>query len=163
MKEKHIQMYMRIAEAAALTSSGVRLQVGCCVVKNDSVLAVSYNGLPKSIDGPLEEKVYMKGGAGAWLDIDYIEEEWPLQDELGRYKLVTRKETNHSERNAILSLARGNESSVGATMFITHASCPRCSIDIVDAGISTVYYRNEYRDISGIQYLIDNGVTVHKI
>lgn len=163
MKQKHIAMYMRIAEAAALTSSGVRLQVGCCVVKNDSVLAVAYNGLPKSIDGPLEGKEYMKADAGGWLDIEYIEETWPYEDEIGRYKLVTRKETNHGERNAILSLARSNESSVGATMFITHASCLRCSIDIVDAGISTVIYKEEYRDTSGIQYLKDNGVNVIKI
>lgn len=162
MKEKHISMYMRIAEAAALASSGIRLQVGCCVVKNDSVLAVSYNGLPKSIDGPLEEKVY-SNGAGGWMDAESFKETYPYEDELGYYKLVTRKETNHSERNAILSLARSNESSVDATMFITHASCLRCSIDIVDAGISTVFYKNEYRDMSGIEYLIENGVTVHKI
>lgn len=155
-------MYMRIAEAAALTSSGVRLQVGCCVVKNDSVLAVSYNGLPKSIDGPLEEKVY-SNGAGGWMDAEYFKEVYPYEDESGYYKLVTRPETNHSERNAILSLARGNESSVGATMFITHASCPRCSIDIVDAGIKEVYYRNEYRDSSGLEYLRNNGVNVYKI
>ncbi len=162
MKDKHIAMYMRIAEAAALASSGVRLQVGCCVVKNDSVLAVSYNGLPKSIDGPLEEKVYSMG-AGGWMDAESFKETYPYEDELGSYKLVTRKETNHSERNAILSLARGNESSVGATMFITHASCPRCSIDIVDAGITTVYYREEYRDTSGLEYLRDNGINVYKI
>lgn len=162
MKPKHISMYMRIAEAAALASSGVRLQVGCCVVKNDSVLAVSYNGLPKSIDGPLEEKVY-SNGAGGWMDGESFKETYPYEDELGYYKLVTRKETNHSERNAILSLARSNESSVGATMFITHASCLRCSIDIVDAGISTVFYKNEYRDMSGIEYLEQNGVKVVKI
>ena len=142
MKKKHIDMYMRIAEAAALTSSGVRLKVGCCVVKNNAVLAVAYNALPSSIDGPLEEEVF---------------DEYDCSK-----KLVTKPQVRHAEANALLALAKGNESSIGATMFVTHSCCEFCAADIIDAGISKVIYKEEYRVTTGLKYLRNNGVEVIK-
>ena len=162
MKLKHQLMYMRIAEAAAETSSAVRLKVGCCVVKNNAVIAVSYNGLPSFMDGPVEDKVYLAGG-GAWLDADDVLETFPYKDNVDRYKLVTKKECRHAEKNSLLALAKSNESAVGASMFVTHSCCELCSIDIIDSGITTVYYRNEYRSVEGLKYLEQNGVKVLKI
>lgn len=161
MKDKHIQMYMRIAEAAAKTSSALRLQVGACVVKNNAVIAVSYNGLPSFIDGPVENKVYVTGVE--WLSYEDVVEQYPFEDEVGRYKLVTKKECRHAEKNALLALAKSNESSIDATMFLTHSCCDLCAVDIVDAGISCVYYRNEYRNTEGLEYLRSNNVEVIKI
>ena len=162
MKEKHLHMYMRIAQVAAEASSGVRLKVGCCVVKNNAVIAVSYNGLPSFLDGPLEDKVYLAGG-GAWLDTDEIEDHYPYKDDIDRYKLVTKRECRHAEKNSLLALTKSNESAVGATMFITHSCCEFCAIDIIDSGIKTVYYHEEYRDRKGLDYLIQNSVEVFKI
>jgi len=34
---------------------------------------------------------------------------------------------------------------------------------ILDAGITSVYYRNEYRDSSGIEYLVKHGVLVERM
>ena len=163
MKNKHINMYMNIAQVLADTSSGVRLKVGAVLVRDNNILSTGYNALPAAIDGPLEEKVYMKVGAGAWLDIDYIESEWPYEDVTGRYKLVTKREVRHAERSVLMNLCKTNESAVGATLFVTASCCKYCAIDIVDAGISTVIYKEEYRDTSGIQYLKDNGINVIKI
>lgn len=142
MKNKHAAMYMRIAHAAAETSSAIRLKVGCCVVKNNAVLAVSYNALPSSIDGPLEDEVFDEFDCST--------------------KLVTKPEVRHAEANALLALAKGNESSFGATMFVTHSCCKFCAIDIIDAGIKTVVYEEEYRDTTGLDYLRANGVKVIK-
>lgn len=163
MKDKHQKMYMDIAQVLANTSSGVRLKVGAVLVRDNNILSTGYNALPAAIDGPLEDKVYMKAGGGAWLDIDYIETEWPLEDEIGRYKLVTLPEVRHAERSVLMNLCKTNESAVGASLFVTASCCKFCSIDIVDAGISTVYYREEYRDISGLEHLRNNGVNVYKI
>lgn len=162
MKLKHQLMYMRIAEAAAETSSAVRLKVGCCVVKNNTVIAVSYNGLPSFMDGPVEDKVYLAGG-GAWLDVDDVLETYPYEDDTDRYKLVTKKECRHAEKNSLLALAKSNESAVGASMFVTHSCCELCAIDIIDSGIETVYYRNEYRNSKGLDYLQQNNVKVVKL
>ena len=163
MKLKHQLMYMRIAEAAAETSSAVRLKVGCCLVKNNAVIAVSYNGLPSFLEGPLEDKVY-SNGAGGWMDVEEFKEIYPYQDDDGHYyKLVTRRECRHAEKNSLLALAKSNESAIGASMFVTHSCCELCAIDIIDSGIQTVYYRNEYRDTKGLDYLKENSIEVIKI
>lgn len=162
MKLKHQLMCMRIAEAAAETSSAVRLKVGCCVVKNNAVIAVSYNGLPSFLDGSVEDKVYLAGG-GAWLDVDEVLEAYPYKDDVDRYKLVTKKECRHAEKNSLLALAKSNESAIGASLFCTHACCELCSIDIIDSGVVKVYYRNDYRSTEGLDYLRANNIEVIKI
>jgi dCMP deaminase len=75
-------------------------------------------------------------------------------------ELVTRKEVLHAETNAIAKLAKSNESGMGATKFITHAPCLDCAKLIYQSGISSVLYRNAYRDTSGIEFLKKSGVTV---
>lgn len=162
MKDKHINMYMDIAQVLANTSSGVRLKVGAVLVRDNNILSTGYNALPAAIDGPLEDKIYSEG-AGAWLDTETFHETFPYQDETGYYKLVTKLEVRHAERSVLMNLCKTNESAVGASLFVTASCCKYCSIDIVDAGIKEVFYKDEYRDKSGIQYLIDNGVAVHKI
>lgn len=162
MKLKHQQMYMSIAQVLANTSSGVRLKVGAVLVRNNNILSTGYNALPAAIDGPLEEKVY-SNGAGAWMDIEEFKEVYPYEDDLGHHKLVTLPEVRHAERSVLMNLCKTNESAVGASLFVTTGCCKFCSIDIVDAGIKEVFYRDEYRDTSGIEYLIENGVNVYKI
>lgn len=163
MKPKHIQMYMNIAQVLADTSSGVRLKVGAVLVRDNNILSTGYNALPAAIDGPLEEKVYMKTDAGGWIDIDYIESEWPYEDVTGRYKLVTKREVRHAEKSVLMNLCKTNESAVGASLFVTASCCKYCAIDIVDAGIKEVFYKEEYRDVSGLEYLRSNNVKVTKI
>jgi len=48
-------------------------------------------------------------------------------------------------------------------MFITHAPCLDCAKLIYGAGINTVYYRNEYRDTSGIDFLETCKIRVEKV
>jgi dCMP deaminase len=162
MKDKHKLMYMRVAEAVAATSSARRLQVGAVAVKNNMVIGTGYNGLPGGVDGECEVKMYQ----------DFLQEinprkledeEFPYTDSDGRYKLITKDTIRHAEANLLLNLAKSTESSEGAIIFCTHACCKFCAMDIVDAGIKKVYYRNEYRSSEGIEYLIDNGVEVEKI
>lgn len=56
-----------------------------------------------------------------------------------------------------------NETSVGGTMLVTHAPCGRCSREIVAAKISKVVYKENYRDLLGIEYLKDHGVIVEQM
>jgi len=133
VKEKHKKAYMECAEAFAKCSLGARLQVGAVLVKGDRVISCGYNALPKHIDGPLE-----KDG-------------------------VTRSEVLHAEANALRGLIRSTESAVGAVLFCTHSCCVKCAIDVVDSGIIQVFYRHEYRDSAGVEYLSKNGVKVTKI
>jgi dCMP deaminase len=63
-------------------------------------------------------------------------------DEDGRF--ATREEkmlwAEHAERNAIYAAARTSFSTVGGTMYITHAPCIDCARAIVQAGIKKVFF-----------------------
>lgn len=134
MKEKHIQAYMECAEAFAKCSVSTRLSVGSVIVKNNRIISCGYNALPEFLHGPLE-------------------------DEFGK----TLPETRHAEKSALMGLTKSNESALGSVLFCTHACCKFCSIDIIDSGITKVYYRNDYRSTEGLDYLRANNVEVIKI
>lgn len=161
MKEKHLQMYMRVAQAVAEASPSLRLKVGAVAVKNNQVIGTGYNALPSGIDGPMEDKVYHTD-TGQWLSPQEIQERF-LIDEVGLYELVSKPEVRHAEKNLILSLAKSTESAFGASIFCTHSCCYYCAIDLVDLGITHFYYKEPYRCDKGLQFLAANDIVVTQI
>jgi dCMP deaminase len=77
--------------------------------------------------------------------------------------LKTKPEVLHAETNAIAKLARSNESGLGADIFITHAPCLDCAKLIYQSGIHSVYYKKDYRDSAGINFLLKSGVNVEQL
>jgi dCMP deaminase len=140
MKEKMIQAYMKTAETFSKLSHARRLHVGAIVVKDDRIISIGYNGMPAGWDNNCEDEI-------RYPDVEGI-------------TLKTKPEVLHAETNAIAKLAKSNESGMGATMFITHAPCLDCAKLIYQSGISSVLYRDAYRDTSGIEFLKKSGVTV---
>ena len=148
---------MKVAETFAELSSARRLHVGAIVVKDDRIISIGYNGMPSGWDNNCEDKIYCDDG-------DCLEQQLPKEsDTWKKYKLKTKPEVLHAETNAIAKLAKSTESGLGATMFITHAPCMDCAKLVYQSGINNVYYRNSYRDESGIQFLQKAGVWVEKI
>ena len=131
MKQKWIDAFMDTAERFAQLSSAVRLKVGAVVVKDNRVISIGYNGTPAGWDNCCEEN--------------------------GK----TKDEVIHAEANAILKLARDGESGNGASLFCTHAPCIDCAKLIYGAGISSVYYRNAYRNDDGINFLSKCDVQIN--
>jgi dCMP deaminase len=171
MKPKLVDAYMKTAETFAGLSTAKRLHVGAIVVKDDRIISIGYNGMPSGWDNNCEDKEYMGGDAGGWLNPDEIEERWPNKEQMlpkedniwRRYALKTKPEVLHAETNAIAKLAKSTESGMGATMFITHAPCLDCAKLIYQSGISSVLYRNTYRSNDGVLFLEKAGVKVEKI
>jgi len=163
MKTRVKNFYMSIADQCALLSRAIRLQVGAVIVKNNNIIAFSWNGMPAGWDNNCEYKVYMSGDAGGWLDTEEIEQRWPLEDENGRYYLKSNPEVLHAETNSIAKLAKSTESGEMASMFITHSPCLDCAKLIYQSGITSVYYRSDYRSDDGIDFLKASGVTVEKL
>jgi len=171
MKPKLVDAYMKTAETFAGLSTAKRLHVGAIVVKDDRIISIGYNGMPSGWDNNCEDKEYMGGDAGGWLNPDEIEERWPNKEQMLpkedniwiRYALKTKPEVLHAETNAIAKLAKSTESGMGATMFITHAPCLDCAKLIYQSGISSVLYRNTYRSNDGVLFLEKAGVKVEKI
>ena len=128
---------MDIAERISQMSHAKRLQVGSVIVKNDTILSYGWNGMP----------------AGWPNTCEVIQEDGSLK---------TKPEVLHSEMNALMKVAQSTESSSGATLFCTHAPCIDCAKAIFQAGISDLYYREEYRSTAGTQFLKISGVNVHR-
>lgn len=139
---------MGIADLTSKLSYAKRLNVGAVIVKGNQIIGTGYNGMPTGWENNCEEKVYQIDG-------------W-LVDEEGCYELKTKPEVLHAESNAIAKVSRSTESSEGATLFCTHAPCIDCAKLIYQAGISTVYYRDQYRDDSGLKFLSQGNVNVHQ-
>ena len=138
MKADMIQAHLDVAERYARLSKARRLNVGAVIVKDDRIISIGYNGTPPGWDNNCE-------------------------NELPDGSLKTKSEVLHAEENAIGKLARSHESGEGATMFITHAPCAQCAKMILVSGISSIYYRDTYRDDAGIEFLTKGGVLVKQI
>lgn len=132
MKDKFINFYFEVAEQTAKLSHATRLKVGAVVVKDNNILSFGYNGMPAGM---------------------------PNECEINN---ATRPEVIHAEANAIAKLARQNGSGQDATMFITHAPCVECAKLIIQSGIKNVYWKQQYRDPTGLELLNKAGVTTWK-
>lgn len=137
MKKKFIDYFMNIADLTSKLSYAKRLQVGAVIVKGNQIIGTGYNGMPTGWENTCEHT---------------------LEDNT----LKTKPEVLHAESNAIAKVAKSTESSEGATLFCTHAPCIECAKLIYQSGISTVYFKEHYRDDSGLKFLSQGNVNVHQ-
>ena len=152
MKPKLIGAHMAVAETYAKLSSAKRLQVGCVIVKNDTIIGIGYNGMPSGWDNNCEEMSI-------------------IQDEISpgvfsmtkRTELKTKPEVIHAEINSISKVARSTNSSEDADMFITHAPCIECAKSIFQSGIRRVFYKDTYRSEDGLNFLQKCNVEVIRV
>ena len=142
MKQKFLDTFMKVAETFAELSSAKRLHVGAIVVKDDRIISIGYNGMPSGWDNNCEDII---------------------QHSDDTVTLKTKPEVLHAETNAIAKLAKSSESGLDASIFITHAPCLDCAKLIYQSGISSVYYRNSYRDMAGLNFLEKSGIKVEKM
>ncbi len=160
---------MNTAKIFAELSHAQRLHVGAIVVKDDRIISIGYNGMPAGWENNCEDKEWMNRDAGGWLNPDEIYERWPHveynedAEEEYRYRLVTKPEVLHAESNAIAKLARSTESGLGASIFVTHSPCLDCAKLIYQSGINRVYYGENYRDDTGVNFLKASGIEVTQI
>lgn len=139
MKDNWKKTYMDVAERFAEESYATRLHVGAIVVKDNRIISIGINGMPSGWENVCEYYDLETGGP------------------------KSKPEVLHAETNAIAKLARSHESGEGAAIFITHAPCLNCAKSIYQSGISEVYYRNEYRETTGIEFLKKCKIPVEKI
>ena len=162
MTPRFEQLYMDIAHRMAQMSRARRLQVGAVIVRDDRILSMGYNGTPAGWDNNCEHEQTQESSIYDNLH-SMADQGWQfIHSDQGNHwlKLTTRAEVLHAERNALDKLAKGNEGSLDAIMFITHAPCLECAKSIYGAGISQVIYRQIYRSTDGIQFLKKCGVEV---
>ena len=125
------QRYMRMARIWAENSYCKRRQVGALLVKNKMIISDGYNGTPSGFENNCE-------------DSNNISMPYVL----------------HAEANAITKVARSNNSSEGATLYVTASPCIECAKLIIQAGITRVVYGELYRIMDGVELLERAGIEV---
>ena len=116
--------YMRMALIWAENSYCQRRQVGALIVKDKMIISDGYNGTPSGFENICEDE-----------------------------NNVTKPYVLHAEANAITKIARSNNSSEGATMYVTASPCIECAKLIIQAGIKRVVYAEKYRLEDGLDLL----------
>ena len=123
------ERYLRMADIWAENSYCQRRKVGALIVKDKMIISDGYNGTPSGFENCCE-------------------------DENG----VTKPYVLHAEANAITKVARSNNSSEGATLYITDSPCIECVKLIIQAGIRRVVYSRMYRIVDGLELLERAGI-----
>lgn len=132
--------HLRSAEKYAELSHAVRKKVGAVAVTPQDVSIFSYNGTASGDDNCCEDN-------------------WG-KDLSGNDVLVSKNTVLHSERNILAKSAKEGISLKDSTVYVTMSPCLECSLMLYQAGVSRVIFIEKYRDVSGIEYLVNHGVTV---
>ncbi|WP_439390485.1 ComE operon protein 2 [Bacillus velezensis] len=113
------QYFMAQSHLLALRSTCPRLSVGATVVRDKRMIAGGYNG---SIAGGVH-----CADEGCLLIDNHCQR------------------TIHAEMNAILQCSKFGVPTEGAEIYVTHYPCIQCCKLIIQAGIKTVYYAEDYK------------------
>ena len=139
-------MFMEIAETVAKRSACLRNNVGAVVVnERNNIVAIGYNGPAAGVPQCTREECHAGCDIAIHAEDNVIRRmPWNLcYDRDGR-------EVRYCPENYRL--------------FCTVSPCISCAKKIVGRGdITEIYYRYEYRDRSGIEHLLYNGIKVYRI
>lgn len=129
--EKRDHLYMKMARTWSENSYCVRRKVGALLVKDQMIISDGYNGTPSGFENVCEDDNNVS--------LPYV---------------------LHAEANAITKVARSNNSSDGATLYVTASPCMECSKLIIQSGIKRVVYGELYRIMDGVDLLKRAGIQV---
>jgi dCMP deaminase len=125
--EKQLKLderYLRMATVWAENSYCTRRQVGALLVKDKMIISDGYNGTPSGFENVCEDE-----------------------------NNKTKPYVLHAEANAITKVAKSNNSSFGATLYVTSSPCLECSKLIIQAGIKRVVFSEQYHMNDGVELL----------
>lgn len=126
-KEKQLEYdkrYLEMANIWAKNSYCKRRQVGALIVKGKMIISDGYNGTPSGFENICEDE-----------------------------NNLTKPYVLHAEANAITKVAKSNNSSEGATLYVTTSPCMECSKLIIQSGIKRVVFSDKYHNTEGLQLL----------
>lgn len=135
-QERYDITYLRMALEWSNLSHCSRKKVGALIVKNGMIISDGFNGTPSGFENKCE------------------------LDENG--EMVTKWYVIHGEANAILKCAKWGHSCDGATLYQTHSPCKDCSKLILQSGIKRLVYIEDYKDLSGLDFLRESGLEIKK-
>ena len=132
------QYFMAQSHLLALRSTCERLMVGATIVRDKRIIAGGYNGSTSGSVHCIDAGCYVLEGHCV--------------------------RTIHAEMNAILQCAKFGVATEGAEIYVTHFPCLNCTKAIIQSGIKTIYYAEDYRNQPyAMELLKEEEVKVHKV
>ncbi|MCM3738677.1 ComE operon protein 2 [Oceanobacillus luteolus] len=132
------QYFMAQSHLLALRSTCTRLMVGATIVRDKRIIAGGYNGSVSGSVHCVDEGCYVIDGHCV--------------------------RTVHAEANALLQCAKFGASTDGADIYVTHFPCLQCCKQLIQSGIRTVYYAEDYRNHEyAIELFKETGVKTIKV
>ena len=130
-QEQFDKRYLEMARIWAQNSYCKRRQVGALIVKERMIISDGYNGTPVGFENECEDE-----------------------------ENKTKPYVLHAEANAITKVAKSNNSSEGATLYITTSPCLECSKLIIQSGIKRVVFSEKYHNEDGLKVLERAGIEI---
>ena len=125
-KPSKIEYYMSLALAVRERANCRGRKIGAVLVFKDRVISTGYNGVPEGMqdceDGGCERCLKRKSGKGYDVCICV-----------------------HAEQNALISAARFGIRVEGAALYTTLQPCFGCFKELIQAGISDIFYLKPWR------------------
>jgi dCMP deaminase len=116
------EYFMGIALMSAARSKDPSTQTGACIVKDNKIIGVGYNGAPNGMDDD----------TFPWASIG---------EQTGNLLEIKNSYVVHAELNAILNSI---DNLNGATLYVTFFPCNECAKAIAQSGIKEVIYLRMY-------------------
>jgi len=134
ISDKEVKFMIDVAYRASKESYDYKTRVGAVIAKDRNILAYGYNGTATGVSN--------------------------LMRDINGKTLST---VIHAEQNALAKLAKSTQSGDGAAMYCTHFPCMNCALSIIQAGITSVYYHIDYKDMTALELFENSGVKTHKV
>jgi dCMP deaminase len=131
---KEHRFMMDIAQRVADESHDPKTKVGAVIAKDRNILSYGYNG---TVHGASNT---MRCSDNKCLDT-----------------------VIHAEMNALAKLARSTQSGEGATLYCTLFPCMPCSLSLIQAGIDTVIFENDYKGNQAEELLRSSNIKLFKL
>jgi dCMP deaminase len=126
--------YLEMASIWAKNSYCERRQVGAIIVKEKMIISDGYNGTPSGFENICEDENHL-----------------------------TKPYVLHAEANAITKVAKSNNSSEDATLYVTTSPCVECSKLIIQSGIKRVVFCDKYHNTEGLKLLERANIEINHI
>ncbi|SET61907.1 dCMP deaminase [Oceanobacillus limi] len=132
------QYFMAQSHLLSLRSTCTRLMVGATIVRDKRIIAGGYNGSVSGGVHCVDEGCYVIDGHCV--------------------------RTVHAEANALLQCAKFGVPTENADIYVTHFPCLQCSKQLIQSGIRTVFYAEDYKNHPYAEQLFrEAGVETKKV
>lgn len=122
------ELLMATAVIWAKRGTCSRLQVGAVLARDGRIISIGYNGAPRGIP-----------------HCTHTED-------------ASCTVSTHAEANVVAFAAVNGIATRDSELYTTHSPCLTCAHLLLNAGVRKVFYKTEFRETSGIDFLRNAGV-----